>query len=272
MTTRPSPHVRVERSEDRRLARVVLARPEVRNAFDDVLVKELQKIVRDLSGDEELRVVELSGEGKAFCAGADLNAMKRMAGYTMEQNRRDAAELADLFRRLDEFPRPIVGRVQGAALGGGVGLVAICDVVVAADDALFGTTEVRLGIVPGVISPYVVRKVGESHAREWFLTGSRRDAHEARRAGLVHIVAAEASLVSVTEGVIDALLLGGPQALAEAKKLAQIVSHLPARELQTLTVQRIAERRASAEGREGVKAFLEKRSPAWAEGEKGPKT
>ena len=264
--------VRVEPTHGGRVARVILARPEVRNAFDDVLVKELQRVIRALSSDGVVRVIELSGEGKSFCAGADLNWMKRMAGFTMEENRRDAAELADLFRLLDECPKPIVGRIHGAALGGGTGLVAICDVAVAAEGTLFGTTEVRLGIIPAVISPYVVRKIGESHAREWFLTGSRRDAHEARRAGLVHIVAAEASLVSVTEGVIDALLLGGPQALAEAKKLAQVVSHLPARELQTLTVQRIAERRASAEGREGVKAFLEKRSPAWAEGEKGPKT
>jgi methylglutaconyl-CoA hydratase len=263
MTNRPAPHVRVERSEDRRIARVVLSRPEVRNAFDDGLVKELQRIVRDLSGDEELRVMELSGEGKAFCAGADLHAMKRAAAYTMEQNRREAAELADLFRRFDEFPRPIVGRVQGAALGGGVGLVAICDVVVAADDALFGTTEVRLGIVPGVISPYVVRKIGESHAREWFLTGTRYDAHEARRVGLVHVVAAAASLEPVASGIVESLLLGGPQALTEAKRLAQTVSRLTPRELQTITVQRIAERRASLEGREGISAFVEKRVPAW---------
>jgi methylglutaconyl-CoA hydratase len=257
--------VRVERTHGGLVARVVLSRPEVRNAFDDVLVKELQRIVRTLSADEAARVVELSGEGKTFCAGADLKWMKRMSGFTMEQNRRDAAELADLFRLLDECPKPIVGRIHGAALGAGTGLVSICDIAVAAEGTLFGTTEVRLGILPAVISPYVVRKLGESHAREWFLSGSRYDAHEARRVGLVHVVAAEASLASVADGVIDTLLLGGPQALAEAKKLAQTVGRLPARELQTLTVQRIAERRASAEGREGVAAFLEKRTPAWAE-------
>jgi methylglutaconyl-CoA hydratase len=261
--------VRVERTHGGRVARVVLSRPDVRNAFDDVLVKELQRIVRTVSGDEAVRVVELSGEGKAFCAGGDLKWMKRMAGFTMEQNRRDAAELADLFRILDECPKPLVGRVHGAALGGGTGLVAVCDIAVAAEGTLFGTTEVRLGIIPAVISPYVVRKIGESHAREWFLTGSRYDAHEARRVGLVHIVSAGASLSSVADGVIDALLLGGPQALAEAKKLAQIVGRLPPREIQTVTVQRIAERRASAEGREGVTAFLEKRTPEWAEGPKG---
>ncbi len=260
--------VRVDRTHGGRVARVVLSRPEARNAFDDLIVKELQKIVRSLSSDDSVHVVELSGEGKTFCAGADLDWMKRMAGFTMEQNRRDAAEFADLFRLLDECPRPIVGRIHGAALGAGTGLVAVCDVAVAAEGTIFGTTEVRLGLVPAVISPYVVRKIGESQAREWFLTGSRYDAHEARRVGLVHAVAAEASLASVSEGVIEALLVGGPQAQAEAKRLAQTVSRLPARELQTLTVQKIAERRASAEGREGVAAFLEKRTPRWADGPK----
>ena len=271
MSTAIAVPVRMERARDGRVARIVLARPEVRNAFDDVLVRELQRAIRAFTADAAVRVIELSGEGKAFCAGADLNWMKRMAGFTMEENRRDAAELADLFRLFDECPKPIVGRIHGAALGGGVGLVAVCDVAVAAEETLFGTTEVRLGIIPAVISPYVVRKIGESHAREWFLTGARHDAHEARRIGLVHIVAAEASLGSVTEGVLDALLAGGPQALAEAKKLAQSVGHLPLREQQALTVQRIAERRASAEGREGVTAFLEKRTPSWAEGPKDRK-
>ncbi len=255
--------VRVERSHGGRVARVVLARPEIRNAFDDTLVAELQRVFRSLASDPSVRVVELSGDGKTFSAGADLNWMKRMAGFTMEENRRDASELAELFRLMDELPKPLLGRVHGAALGGGTGLVAVCDVVVAAEGTLFGTTEVRLGLIPSVIGPYVIRKIGESRAREWFLTGGRFDAHEARRIGLVHVVAAEASLVSVADGVIDSLLLGGPEALAEAKKLARTVASLSLREQQKLTVQRIAERRASAEGREGVTAFLEKRNPAW---------
>jgi methylglutaconyl-CoA hydratase len=252
------------------VARVVLARPEIRNAFDDSLVRELQHVVRTLGSDASVRVVELSGEGKAFCAGGDLNWMKRMALVTMEENRRDAAELAELFRLLDEIPKPLVCRVHGAALGGGTGLVAVCDVAVAAEGTLFGTTEVRLGLIPSVISPYVVRKIGESRAREWFLTGGRFDAHEARRIGLVHVVAAESSLASVADGVIDSLLLGGPEALAEAKRLARtIASHTP-REQLALTVLRIAERRASPEGREGVAAFLEKRPASWADREKEP--
>lgn len=262
--------VRVERSHGGRVARVVLARPEIRNAFDDALVAELQRAFRSLASDASVRVVELSGEGKAFSAGADLNWMKRMALFTMEENRRDAAGLAELFRHMDELPKPLVGRVHGAALGGGTGLVAVCDVVVAAEGTLFGTTEVRLGLIPSVISPYVVRKIGESRAREWFLTGGRFDAHEARRIGLVHVVAAESSLVSVAEGVIESLLLGGPEALGEAKKLARTVASMSPREQQTLTVQRIAERRASIEGREGISAFLEKRPPSWAAPEKDP--
>lgn len=270
MSAKVKAAVREERSHGGRVARVVLARPEIRNAFDDALVAELERVFRSLASDDSVRVVELSGDGKTFSAGADLNWMKRMAGFTMEENRRDASRLADLFRLLDELPKPLVGRVHGAALGGGTGLVAVCDVVVAAEGTLFGTTEVRLGLVPSVISPYVIRKIGESRAREWFLTGGRFDAHEARRIGLVHVVAADASLVSVADGVIDSLLLGGPEALAEAKKLARTVASLAPRERQALTVQRIAERRASAEGREGVTAFLEKRPPTWAAREKEP--
>ncbi len=270
MSAKRNGAVRVDRSHGGRVARVVLARPAVRNAFDDALVADLDRVFRSIASDGSVRVVELSGDGKTFSAGADLNWMKRMAGFTMEENRRDASRLADLFRLLDELPMPLVGRVHGAALGGGTGLVAVCDVVVAAEGTLFGTTEVRLGLVPSVISPYVIRKIGESRAREWFLTGGRFDAHEARRIGLVHVVAAEASLASVADGVIESLLLGGPEALAEAKKLARTVTSLAPRERQALTVQRIAERRASAEGREGVTAFLEKRPPSWSALEKEP--
>ena len=248
MTTRPASHVRVERSEDRRLARVILARPEVRNAFDDVLVKELQKIVRDLSGDEDLRVVELSGEGKAFCAGADLNAMKRMAGYTMEQNRRDAAELADLFRRLDEFPKPIVGRVQGAALGGGVGLVAICDVVVAADDCLFGTTEVRLGIVPARHQP-VRRPEDRRVARARVVPDGRAGTTPTKPGGSASSTSwrRPRRSTAVANGILESLLLGGPQALAEAKRLAQTVRSADA--ARGADDHRAANRRAPRLGR-----------------------
>jgi methylglutaconyl-CoA hydratase len=263
-----APRLRLERGPDARVARVVLDRPDVHNAFDDVLIKELQKTFRALASDVSVRVVELRGEGKSFCAGADLNWMKRLAGFTLEENRRDSAELAQLFRALDEFDKPLVARVQGAAIGGGTGLAAVSDVVVAAEGALFGTTEVRLGVIPAVISPYVVRKIGESHARRWFLTGEKVDADEARRVGLVHIVVPAKELDKAVEKVVESLLLGGPEAQREAKRLARTVATMPQKDLLNLTVQKIGERRTSAEGQEGMKAFLEKRAASWTEKEK----
>ncbi len=264
--SRPAPRVKVSRAADPRVARVVLARPEVRNAFDDHLIVELQKAFRDLSEDPSVRVVELSGEGKVFCAGADLNWLKETQSHTLEQIRRDNAELATLFRQIDEFDRPVVGKVRGAALGGGTGLVAVCDVVVAAEGTVFGTTEVRLGIIPAVISPYVVRKIGESQARAWFLTGNRSDAAEALRVGLVHRVGPEKDLDAEAQKVVDAVLQGGPQALAEAKHLARTVAQMPPREAFSVTVQKIGERRVSPEGQEGMKAFLQQRPPSWVKG------
>lgn len=252
---RPSPGV----------ARVVLDRPELRNAFDDVLVGRLTEAFRDLAAAPEVRVVVLAGEGKAFCAGADLSWMKRMVAWGPEENRRDAAALAEMFRTVDTCPKPVVGRVQGAALGGGAGLVAVCDVAVAAEDALLGTTEVRLGIVPAVISPFVVRKIGESHARRWFLTGERFSAAEALRAGLVHAVVPPSELDAEVDRVVDALLLGGPEALAVSKQLAGRMGRLPLDEALPEAAGVIAARRASAEGQEGMRAFLERRAPAWAE-------
>jgi methylglutaconyl-CoA hydratase len=247
------------------VARVVLDRPDLRNAFDDVLIARLTEAFEKLASDDAVRVVVLSGEGKAFCAGADLSWMKRMVSYGPEENRRDAAALAEMFRRIDACPKPVVGRVQGAALGGGAGLVAVCDVAVAAQDALLGTTEVRLGIVPAVISPFVVRKVGESHARRWFLTGERFSAGEALRAGLVHVVVPEPELDAEVDRVVDSLLLGGPEALAVSKELARRMGHLPLDEALEEATGVIAARRASDEGQEGMRAFLERRSPAWAE-------
>jgi methylglutaconyl-CoA hydratase len=258
------PKVLCEKSkDDPRVACLVLNRPEVRNAWDGETVSLLQRALRDLAADDSVRVVELSGAGSAFCAGADLEWMKRVVNFTMEENRRDSAELAQLFRALDELDKPVVGRVQGAALGGGAGLVAACDVVIAAEGTVFGTTEVRLGIIPAVISPYVIRKIGESHARAWFLTGERVGAEEARRVGLVHHVVPAKELGNATRAVIDAILLGGPAAVAEAKRLVRAVGTMPPREATAWAIQRMAERRGSHEGLEGLKAFLEKRPAAW---------
>jgi methylglutaconyl-CoA hydratase len=248
------------------VARVVLDRPEVRNAFDDVLVARLAHAFEALASDGSVRVVVLAGAGKAFCAGADLFWMKRMVSYSPEENRRDAAALAAMFLSIDTCPKPVVGRVQGAALGGGAGLVAVCDVAIAAEGTLLGTTEVRLGIVPAVISPFVVRKIGESHARRWFLTGERFPAEEALRAGLVHAVVPETALDLEVDRVVDALLLGGPEALAVSKALARRMGRLPLDEALEEATGAIAARRASAEGQEGMRAFLERRSPSWTAG------
>jgi methylglutaconyl-CoA hydratase len=256
--------VLLQRASDPRISRLVLNRPARRNAFDGGLVASMQRAVRELASDASTRVIELSGAGPTFCAGADIDWMRKVSGFTMEENRRDSAELAALFRALDELDKPVVARVQGAALGGGTGLLAVCDVVVAADDAIFGTTEVRLGVIPAVISPYLVRRVGESRARAWFVTGERIHAEEARQAGLVHRVVPEKELGAATKAVLDAILLGGPEAVAEAKRLARTVGVIPLRDATNMAIQRMSERRASAEGREGLKAFLEKRKPSWA--------
>lgn len=258
------PSLLLEHASDPRIARLVLNRPARRNALDGELVAALQRAVRQLASDTTTRVIELSGAGKTFCAGADVEWMKKASGFTMQESARDSGELAALFHALDELDKPVVARVQGAALGGGTGLVAVCDVVVAAADAIFGTTEVRLGVIPAVISPYLVRKVGESRSRAWFVTGERISAEEARQAGLVHRVVPEKDLGAEVKSVLDAILLGGPAAVAEAKRLARTVGTMPLREATNMAIQRMSERRGSAEGREGLAAFLEKRKPSWA--------
>ena len=256
--------VLLERASDPRVARLILNRPARRNAFAGELVALLQRALRELAGDATTRVVELSGAGKTFCAGADIAWMKKVSGFTMQENLRDSAELSSLFRSFDELPKPIVARVQGAALGGGTGLVAVCDVVVAAENAIFGTTEVRLGVIPAVISPYLVHKIGESRARAWFVTGERVSAEAAHQAGLVHRIVPEKELATAARSVLDAILLGGPEAVAEAKHLARAVAAMPLKDATNMAIQRLGERRGSAEGREGLAAFLEKRRPSWA--------
>ena len=253
----------VRREADPRVVDVVLDRPEVRNAFDAALVAALGEAALFLAADASVRVVVLSGAGKSFCAGADLNWMRATAANGPAENRRDAVALARTFRAWDDLPRPVVGRIQGAALGGGTGLAAVCDIVVASGSALFGTTEVRLGIVPAVIGPYLVRKIGPSAARAWFLAGSRVEAAEALRAGLVHRVVPEASLDLEVEAVVADLLLGAPEAQASAKSLAKSFGTGSLDGEGAAAVEEIASRRASEEGQEGMAAFLEKRPPRW---------
>src|SRR6476659_6312206 len=245
------------------IARVTLNRPEVRNAFNEQLIAELTAWAESVKVTGPARVAVLAGAGKAFCAGADLTWMSKMVAYSRAENVRDAQAMAAMFEALDRLPIPLVGRVHGAALGGGVGLAAVCDIVVAAEDASFGLTEVKLGILPAVISPYVMRKIGASAARELFLTGARFGAARARELGLVHEVVPEAELDAAVDRRIEELLTSGPGAVAAAKALIRDVAGESPKDVIGLTTSRIAAQRVSPEGQEGMRAFLQKRKPDW---------
>ncbi|HVT43736.1 MAG TPA: enoyl-CoA hydratase-related protein [Thermoanaerobaculia bacterium] len=246
------------------VARVTLNRPEVHNAFNDELISEAIDVFGELSDDRETRVIVLAGSGANFCAGADLNWMARMATYTREENVRDSARLARMFAVINAARVPVVGRVQGAAIGGGVGLVAVCDIAIGTATSKFGLSEVKLGILPAVISPYVIAKIGESHARALFLTGERFGADRAKEIGLLHAIAAdEAELDRMIEEKVSQLLSSGPEAVAECKKLIEFVVGHPPEESIPHTIEAIAERRASAEGQAGMGAFLKKEKPPW---------
>jgi methylglutaconyl-CoA hydratase len=248
-------NVRVEN----RVARVTLNRPEVRNALDDALIAELTDWATDASHDRGIRAAVLAGAGSVFCAGADLHWMSRMVGYSHDENMRDAAALARMFEVLDTLPFPLIGRIQGAALGGGAGLAAVCDIAIAADDVTFGFTEVKLGILPAVISPYVIAKIGASAARELFLTGARFPASRARDIGLVHTVVGSAALDDAVESVLSELASSAPGAVAEAKALIRKISGRSPTSVMDLTAETIARQRVSDEGQRGMRAFLEKR-------------
>jgi methylglutaconyl-CoA hydratase len=245
------------------VARIWLNRPEVRNAFDGLTVTELRTTIFNLATVDSVRVIVLGGRGASFCAGADLGWMKAMASFGRDENLREAQALADLFFTVYESPKPIVARVHGAALGGGAGLVAACDIPVAALGTQFGFTEVRLGIIPAVISPYVLRKIGESAAREFFLTGERFEAVKACEIGLVRHAVPEDDLDAAVEKRVKELLQAGPRAVAEAKELIREVAFKRVEDVQRYVVEAIADIRVSPEGQEGMRAFLEKRKPGW---------
>lgn len=251
---------------DDRVEYLTLNRPDVRNAFNEGVITELTWWADSVAADRSVRVAVLAGAGPVFCAGADLDWMARSADFTHEQNVEDAADLARLFLTLDRLPVPLIGRIQGAALGGGSGLAAVCDIVVAAEDAMFGFTEVKLGLIPAVIAPFVIAKIGRSAARELFLTGVRFPAARAQSLGLVHAVVPATDLDSQVDEYVRELLTGAPHALAAAKQLIAEVGRRNAADAASVCAEAIAERRASAEGREGVRAFLEKRKPAWVTG------
>jgi methylglutaconyl-CoA hydratase len=254
---------RLQVEYDGPVARIWMNRPELRNAFDGLMITELRRVLFDLRSVDAVRVVVLGGRGPSFCAGADLQWMKAMAAFTREENLREAQALADLFFTVYESPKPIVARVHGAALGGGAGLVAASDIPVAALGTQFGFTEVRLGILPAVISPYVIGKIGEAAARELFLTGERFEAVRAQEIGLIRAAVPEDDLDAAVEGRVKELLQAGPRAIAEAKALIREVAFRRVEDVQRYTVERIAEIRTTAEGQEGMRAFLEKRKPYW---------
>jgi methylglutaconyl-CoA hydratase len=246
------------------VARVVLDRPEIRNAFDDALIAALTSALRELDADDAVRAVVLAGSGPAFCAGADLNWMKRMAGYGYEQNLADARALAEMLRTLDRMRKPTIARVHGPAFAGGVGLVAACDIAIGVPEAKFCLSEAKLGLSPATISPYVVRAMGERAARRYFLSAEVFDGVEAARIGLLTAVSASEKLDAEIDGMLGHLLQGGPQAMAKIKDLIRRVSSGEVDDsMIEETAARIAEIRVSPEGREGIASFLEKRKPAW---------
>ncbi len=257
----PYVHIRVERRGI--AAYVTLARPEVHNAFNERLITELGAIFELLDGDDTLRAVVLQGEGRNFCAGADLNWMGASLQYSHDENIADALSMSDMFRAIDTCRHPVIGRIQGFALGGGSGLAAVCDIVIVAEDAKFGFTEARLGIAPAVISPFVVKKIGESHARALFVTAERFDAAHALAIGLVHKVVPADQLDAAVEAVLRDIGQSGPMGVRAAKLMARTVTQLEPDEARETTASTIASLRTSTEGQEGIRAFLEKRRASW---------
>lgn len=250
--------------DDRGIATITLNRAEKHNAFDDAMIDDLNQALDVINDDANVRLLILRAAGRSFSAGADLNWMRRMAEYDFQQNNDDAMQLARLMKTLNSMSIPVIGLIQGASFGGGVGLVACCDIAIASENAKFCLSEVRLGLIPAVISPYVIAAMGERACRRYFMTAERFNANEACRLGLVHQVVAEKDLESALNQMVDELMAGGPAAQAAAKDLIRNVSlsELKSTVIED-TAERIAQIRASDEGREGLNAFLQKRKPDW---------
>ena len=248
---------------EKEVVKVFLNRPEVHNAFNDIMIKELLEVFRKLHDGGDARVVILSGAGKSFCAGADLNWMKRVKDFSFEENLRESIEISELMYSIYSLKLPTIARVNGAAVGGGMGFVAACDIAVAASDARFSLSEVKLGLVPACISPYVIRKAGEGACREFMLTGERLSADKAMRLGLVNEVAEPHRLDDAVSTYVERLISSGPNAIAICKELLRTVPAMSLDEAKRMTAEAIANLRVSDEGQEGMKAFLEKRKPGW---------
>ncbi|WP_101103108.1 enoyl-CoA hydratase/isomerase family protein [Macromonas bipunctata] len=247
-----------------RVATIWMNRPDVHNAFDDILITELTQACHALDANDDVRVVVLAGRGKSFSAGADLNWMKRAANNGTEDNLTDARALANMLRALAEMTKPTIARVQGAALGGGTGLTAACDIAVASTKAVFATSEVKFGIIPSAISPYVIRAIGARHAYRYFQSAERLSAQRAYEIGLLHEVVEPEALDAKVQEIVDALVQGGPKAQAAAKDLIRAVANQPINDAVVEgTAQRIAHLRATPEAKDGIAAFLDKRTPGW---------
>ena len=244
---------------------VKLNRPEIHNAFNDELIQDIIKCFNELENDDNTNIVVLTGEGRSFCAGADLNWMKSMVNYSKDENIQDSKQLFKMFETINNFSKPIIGKINGHALGGGVGLVAVCDYVLTHEKAKFGFTEVRLGLIPAVISPFCINKIGESHARAWFMSGEMFKANKAFDLGLVHEVTSIEEFDERFEEILKSFQKAGPIAAREAKKLIKNVFKLEDDKQSEYTCSAIAERRISEEGQEGMSALLEKRAANWME-------
>lgn len=246
------------------VATITLNRPEVHNAFNEELIQQLIQVIQECEERDDIRIVVLAANGKSFCAGADLNWMKRSAEYSQDENFEDAMQLAKLLQNLDELSKPTIAKVKGHAFGGGVGLIACCDITISIDSAKYTLSEVKLGLIPAIIGPFVVRAIGARAARRYFQSAERFDAKEAYRVGLIHKLASENEIDEYTDDVIQHLLQGGPQAQAASKKFIALSHQTPInKELLREAAKRIANLRVSDEGQEGLTAFLEKRKPRW---------
>jgi methylglutaconyl-CoA hydratase len=259
-------HGTVRLSLDGDVARVVLNRPDVRNAFNDRMLEDLLEVFAAVRDDPGIRIAVLTGEGDSFCAGADLHWMKRVVDYTYEENYEDSLRLANMLREVYTCPKPVIGRVNGAAIGGGTGVVAVCDIAVASDEAVFAFTETKLGLTPAAISPYLLKRMGERNLREYFLTGERFSASRAAEMGLVNAVVPASELDAAVDARIAMVRTGGPGALAVSKELICGIAERSLEENGPYTAEVISRLRISEEGQEGMSAFLDKRKPRWNAG------
>lgn len=248
-----------------KVAWLTLNRPEVHNAFNAAMISELEDAFQKVKEDSSIRAVVMTGRGKSFCAGADLNWMREIIRYSFDQNLQESLQLAELLHRIYSLPKPTVAMVNGTAIGGGNGFLSACDITVASKKAKVGLSEVKIGLIPAAISPYVIRKIGESHAREYFLTGKRVTAEEAYRIGLFNEVVPQEKLQEKVEEIVGMLLTSGPEAMAQCKELLFKVPSMSLEEAKSYTARMIAHLRVSDEGQEGMAAFLEKRKPRWSQ-------